>query len=696
VSAGAPRPLGASFDGEGVNFALFSAHAERMELCLFAPGAAREHARLALPGRSGDVWHGRVEGLRPGQHYGYRVHGPWQPAAGHRFNPHKLLLDPYAREHSGPVRWSGASYAFRAGDAHGEASFDVRDSAPFTPRGVVAGGDDFDWQGVTAPRTPWADTVIYELNVGGFTRLHPHLSAPARGTFEGLAHPRVIEHLLRLGVTAVELMPVHAFVDDPFLVARGLRNFWGYSTIGFFAPETRYLAGEGREAFQRTVRALHRAGIEVILDVVYNHTAEGNHLGPTLSFRGIDNASYYRLAPGNPARYQDHTGCGNTLQLGHPQVRELVLDSLRYWAGEMHVDGFRFDLATALARERDGFEPDGAFFRAIASDPLLGACKLIAEPWDLGPDGYRLGGFPPGWAEWNDRYRDTVRSFWLEPANLLPELARRLHGSGDLFDHPGRGPWASVNFAASHDGFTLRDLVSYRHRHNEANGEGNRDGHAENHSCNHGVEGETDDPRILALRARQVRNLLATVLLSRGTPMLLAGDELGRTQRGNNNAYCQDNAIGWLDWSLLEADPSLAAFTARLVALRAAHPVLRLEEFVHGAQRGPASGLPDIAWLRPDGAAMTEADWHAPGARCLGVLGCAAVPGSPAGEDLLLIVLNAATDAVDFNLPAGERFARAFRGWRCALATGPEPEPSAGRAAIPEHSVCVFEPVVRG
>jgi len=690
IEPGSAHPLGAT-PGGGVNFALFSAHAERVELCLFEPGAPAESARVTLPGRTGDIWHGFVPGLAVGQHYGYRVHGPQEPHRGHYFDPYKLLVDPYARELSGPVDWPAWGEEVAGGDRH--------DSAPGTPRGVVVDDGTFDWTGDTRPGTSWPNTIIYEVHVGGYTRLRPDVPAQARGTFEGLAHPHVVEHLLRLGVTAVELMPVHAFVDDAFLVRRGLRNFWGYSTLGFFAPETRYLGERGRDGFKAMVRTLHQAGIEVILDVVYNHTCEGNHLGPTLSFRGIDNASYYRLAHGNPARYRDETGCGNTLDVSHPQVLALVLDSLRYWAEVMHVDGFRFDLATALARGVNGFEAQGRFFSALAADPLLSKLKLIAEPWDVGPEGYRLGGFPPGWAEWNDRYRDTVRRFWLQPGNPLPEFARRVHGSGDLFDHPGRGPWASVNYVASHDGFTLRDLVSYEQRHNEANGEDNRDGHSDNHANNHGVEGPTDDPHINALRARQARNLVATVLLSQGTPMLLAGDEMGRTQDGNNNAYCQDNEIGWVDWSRLAEEDELIDLVARLCRIRAEHPVLRQGGFVHGESLGPVTGLRDIDWLRPDGQRMNDDDWNAPDARCLGMLlsapvASSAVPGAAAGEDVLLIVFNAAAHVLSFAPPRSARFAAVFSGWRCLLSTGAACLVTDAAVVVPERSVCVFEPVM--
>ena len=695
IEAGTAQPLGAHVAGDGVNFALFSAHAERVELCLFEAGAARESTRLSLPGRSGEVWHGRVPGLAAGQRYGYRVHGPYEPGAGHRFNAHKLLLDPYARALDGALWWSPAAYGYRREHPHPGAGFDCRDSAPFVPRAVVV-DPAFDWRGDARPRIAPGARVIYEAHVRGLTRAHPALDPALRGSFQGLAHPAVIAHLKSLGVTTVELLPVHAFIDDDFLVRQGLVNYWGYNTLGYFAPEPRYLAGAGPEAFKSMVRALHAAGIEVILDVVYNHSAEGSHLGPTLSFRGIDNASYYRLDPADPTHYLDHTGCGNTLDLSHPQVLAMVLDSLRYWAGEMHVDGFRFDLATALARGAQDFEPQGRFFYAIAADPLLRELTMIAEPWDLGPHGYRLGGFPPGWSEWNDRYRDTMRRFWLGNEPVLPEFARRVHGSADLFDHPGRGPGASINFAASHDGFTLRDLVSFERRRNEANGEDNRDGHRENLGNNHGVEGPSEDVPLEARRARAVRNLLATVFLSLGTPMLLAGDEMGRTQHGNNNAYCQDNETNWLDWTLAHVHRELVDFVGRLARLRARHAVLRRRHFAHGEQHGPVTGFADVQWLGAGGTAMTEHAWHDPASRCVGMLLSAADDTVREREDVVLIVFNAADANVSFALPAGDAFERAFRGWRCVLATDREPPVHELRARIAACSVCVFEAVAHG
>ena len=695
IEPGTRQPLGAHLDGDGVNFALFSAHAERVELCLFAPGAARETARITLPARSGDVWHGRIAGLAAGQHYGYRVHGPYEPGAGHRFNPNKLLVDPHARALSGKLWWSPATYGYRREHPHAGAGFDARDSAPFVPRAVVV-DPAFDWRDDARPVIAPGGRVIYEAHVRGLTQLHPAVEAPLRGSVQGLAHPAVIAHLKSIGVTTVELLPVHAFVDDDFLVRQGLVNYWGYNTLGYFAPEPRYLGGAGPEAFKTMVRTLHKAGIEVILDVVYNHTAEGSHLGPTLCFRGIDNASYYRLDAADRARYVDYTGCGNTLDLSHPQVLAMVLDSLRYWAGEMHVDGFRFDLATVLARGAHDFQAQGAFFAAIAADPLLADLTLIAEPWDLGPHGYRLGGFPPGWAEWNDRYRDTVRRFWLGGEPVLPEFARRVHGSADLFGHPGRGPGASINYAASHDGFTLRDLVSFERRRNEANGEGNRDGHHQNLAYNHGVEGHSADPRLEVRRARAVRNLLATVFLSQGTPMLLAGDEMGRTQDGNNNAYCQDNETSWLDWSLADSQRTLVDFVGRLARLRARHAVLRRLHFAHGEHRGPATGFADVQWLGASGADMTERAWHDSANRCVGMLLSAADEVRREREDVVLIVFNGADVEVSFTLPDGDAFDRAFRGWRCVLASDGEPAVQELHARIPARSVCAFEAMPHG
>ena len=671
IRAGAPAPLGAHCTDGGVNFALYSANAERVELCLFDTTGRHETARLTLPECSDGVWHGLVPGLQSGQLYGYRVHGPYAPEAGHRFNPHKLLIDPYARLLAGELIWSDASYGFVRGDAAEDLSFDTRDSAAGTPKGVVV-ADTAEYQLPGTPLVPWNDTVIYETHVRGFTLLHPELAPDIKGKFDALGQKCVTDYLKALGVTSVELLPVHAFADDHFLVRKGLRNYWGYSTLNYFAPQSRYLGAAGLDSFRNMVRALHDAGIEVILDVVYNHTAEGSHIGPTLSFRGIDNASYYRLQPDDMRKNVDFTGCGNSLNFDHPRVVGLAIDSLRYWAQQMQVDGFRFDLAVTLARTEDKFDAHAPFLQAVADDPLLSSRKLIAEPWDLGLDGYRLGGFPPEWAEWNDRFRDSVRAFWRGDAAVLPEFARRLHGSGDLFGHPERGPWASVNFVTSHDGFTLDDLVSYEQRHNEANGEDNRDGHQENLSANYGVEGPSTDPDVTALRERQRRNLHASVFLSQGTPMLLAGDELGRSQSGNNNAYCQDNRTNWLDWSGLDDQSGFLAFVRDLIALRAQHPVLRRQRFAHGEQHAPVSGLADIDWLREDGERMTEDDWHDEQRRCVAMLLAEFIPEEHvrADEDTVLVILNAGEHAVDFVLPAGSAF---ISGWRCVLATTTAP-----------------------
>ncbi|MDA0226026.1 MAG: glycogen debranching protein GlgX, partial [Proteobacteria bacterium] len=614
---GRPYPRGATWDGEGVNFAVFSEFAEKVELCLFDEAGRRERQRIELRERTDDVWHCYLPEARPGQAYGWRVHGPYRPEDGLRFNPHKLILDPYAKELVGTVRWSDALYGYTVGHKREDLSFDRRDSATFMPKCRVI-DQAFTWGDDRRPDVPWHDTVIYELNVRGFTMRHPEVPAAQRGTYAGLGSAPAIEYLKRLGVTAVELMPVHAFVDDRYLFEKGLRNFWGYSTLGFFAPEPRYSASGSSKEFKTMVKTLHSAGLEVIIDVVYNHSCEGNQLGPTLSFRGLDNVSYYRLAENDRRHYHDVTGCGNTLNLEHPRVLQMVMDSLRYWVTEMHVDGFRFDLASALARKGDEVERWGGFFSVIRQDPVLNRVKLIAEPWDLGAGGYQVGNFPLGWAEWNDRYRDGMRAYWKGDGGVIGEFARRLTGSSDLYGREGRRPHASINFVAAHDGFTLADVVSYNDKHNEANGEDNRDGHNHNLSWNCGVEGPTDDPAVLALRERQKRNLLATLFLSQGVPMLLAGDERGRTQQGNNNAYCQDNEISWLDWAPDPAAASLLEFTQRLITLRRRHPAFRRRDFFQGR---PLHGhdVKDIQWLKPDGHEMTDEEWGQGFARCLGV-----------------------------------------------------------------------------
>ncbi|GIW52718.1 MAG: glycogen operon protein GlgX homolog [Gemmatimonadales bacterium] len=620
VWPGRPYPLGASWDGEGTNFAICSQDAEAVELCLFdGPLAASESERIRLPERTGDVWHGYLPDIRPGQCYGYRVYGRYAPEEGLRFNPAKLLLDPYARAISGTIRWDDSLYGYTIGDPAGDLSLDNRDSAAAMPKCVVV-DDTFRWDDDQPPDIPWQRTVIYECHVKGMTIRHPEVPDPLRGTYLGLATDPVIDHLKALGVTAVELLPVHHFVSERSLVDRGLSNYWGYNTIGFFAPDVRYATGGlGQQVteFKSMVKRLHRAGIEVILDVVYNHTGEGNHLGPTLCFRGLDNRAYYRLAPENPRYYVDYTGCGNTVNVNHHRALQLILDSLRYWAVEMRVDGFRFDLAPVLGRKAPDFDPRSAFFEIVRQDPILSRLKLIAEPWDLGPGGYQVGRFPLGWAEWNDQFRDTVRRFWRGDPGHLGVVASRLSGSSDLF--AGRGPMASINFVTAHDGFTLRDLVTYQQKHNEANGEENRDGANENFSRNWGVEGPTDVPRIVNLRQRMMRNFLATLAFSQGVPMISHGDEIGRTQRGNNNAYCQDNEISWVDWDLTREQRELLEFARSVFRLRASNPVFRRRRFFRG-EPVHSSGMKDVTWLRLDGREMTEADWRDPHGHVLGML----------------------------------------------------------------------------
>ena len=658
VWRGVPAPLGATWDGSGVNFALYSEHAERVELCLFDPAGRREIVRIDVPYRTDFAWHCYLPDAQPGLAYGYRVHGPYDPERGHRFNPHKLLLDPYTRMVAGPLRWSDAHYGYRADSKREDLSFDTRDNATGALKGVVV-DPAFSWGDDRPPRTPWKDTVIYEAHVKGLTRLHPDVPAQLRGTYAGLASPAMLDHLRRLGVTAVSLLPVHAFVDDKRLVELGLRNYWGYNTIGFFAPEMRYSATGTLGEFKTMVKRLHDAGLEVILDVVYNHTAEGNHLGPTLSFRGIDNVVYYRLRPDDRRLYLDYTGTGNTLSTQHPIALRLIFDSLRYWVGEMHVDGFRFDLAPALAREQHAFDPFGAFLDIARQDPALSQVKLIAEPWDLGEGGYQVGGFPPGWSDWNGRYRDAVRSYWKGDGGLVGELASRLSGSSDIFAPGGRGPTASINFVTAHDGFTLRDLVSYDVKHNEANGEGNRDGETHNRSWNCGAEGPAADPAIRALRRRQMRNFLATLFFSQGVPMLLAGDEIGRTQRGNNNAYCQDNEISWLDWNLGDEARALLALTQRLIALRNRHPLFRRLTFFRGRAVHDSSAK-DIVWLHPQGREMTDEEWSQGFARCLGAhlsgrgLTERDEHGVPVLDDDLMLLLNAHDEEIAFTLGAAQ------------------------------------------
>jgi isoamylase len=666
VWPGRPYPLGSTWDGEGVNFALYSEHAEKVELCLFDSSGRRESLRIPLPEQTDMVWHGYLPGGRPGQLYGYRVSGPYAPEQGHRFNHHKLLLDPYGKQVQGAIRWSDSHFGYRVGHKQEDLSFDRRDDAAGMPKNRVI-DSAFTWGTDKPPRIPWHETVIYELHVKGFTVCHPDVPAHLRGTYAGLATAPVIEYLTRLGVTSIELMPVHSFVDDRQLVERGLRNYWGYNSIGFLAVEPRYLATNSIYEFKTMVKILHSAGLEVILDVVYNHTAEGNHLGPTLSLKGIDNSTYYRLTPDNPRYYKDYTGTGNTLNMSHPRVLQLIMDSLRYWVLEMHVDGFRFDLAATLARELHEVDRLGAFLDIIHQDPVLSQVKLIAEPWDLGEGGYQVGNFPVGWAEWNDRYRDTVRSYWKGVGGLVGDLAYRLTGSSDLYAHSGRRPYASINFVTAHDGFTLQDLVSYNDKHNEANGENNRDGNNDNRSWNCGVEGPTDDPEIQALRAKQKRNLLATLLLSQGVPMIYAGDAIGHTQMGNNNAYCQDNPVSWLSWVPQTEDRNLLAFVQRMINLRKRHPVFRRRRFFQGR---PIKGadVKDVLWLNSSGKEMSEDEWRDPSVSCLGMflagqgLDETDERGRKIGDENFLVLLNAHHEDVAFTLPAFHLGAR-WSGW---------------------------------
>jgi isoamylase len=653
IREGSAFPLGATWDGLGVNFALFSAHATKVELCLFDNDGKREVERIELPEYTDEVFHGYLPDARPGTVYAYRVHGPYDPAAGHRFNPNKLLIDPYAKQLVGELVWHDALFGYTIGSKQSDLSFDRRDSARYLPKCRVI-DPAFTWGGDRPLNTPWERTVIYEANLRGYTMRHPAVAPEARGTFSGMMQAEIIEYLRDLGITALELLPIHAFVDDSYLVQRGLRNYWGYNTVAFFAPLPRYLATPFVNEIKEMVAHFHDAGIEVILDVVYNHTAEGNELGPTLSFKGIDNASYYRLAP-DKRYYINDTGTGNTINLSHPRVLQLVTDSLRYWAQDVRVDGFRFDLATILGREQHGFDEGGGFLDSCRQDPVLSQVKLIAEPWDLGPGGYQVGHFSPGWAEWNDRFRDTVRGYWRGDEKKLGDLAGRLTASADLFAKRGRRPWASVNFVTAHDGFTLSDLVSYNDKHNEANGEDNRDGHSNNLSANYGVEGPTDNPDIIELRYRQMRNMLATLLFSQGTPMILGGDEFARTQHGNNNAYCQDNEIGWVDWEGIDQRArELMAFTRRLIALRDDKAVLRRGRFLTGHYNGELE-VKDVTWLTPAGSEMAPNDWENPNARSMGVLldGRAQPTGIRRhGTDVtLLLVVNAHHDVVKFKLP---------------------------------------------
>ncbi len=660
IEAGDWTELGAIPDRDGVNFALFSAHAERVELCLFDDSGAIEMARIELPEYTNEVWHGYIPGLKPGALYGYRVHGPYDPENGHRFNANKLLIDPYARELVGDVAWSKAHFAYDLESADKDLSFNTSDSAAGMPKCRIIDPKSYDWGGDRGPDIPWSKTIFYETHVKGFTQLHPAVPEALRGTFEGMGDKAIVDYLKSIGITSVELLPIHAFPDDSHLIDKGLRNFWGYNSLGFFAPASRYYGPRGMDGFRDMVRALHDGGIEVILDVVYNHTAEGNELGPTLSLKGIDNFSYYRTLPDDHRYYINDTGTGNTVNTSHPRVLQMVTDSLRYWVEEMHVDGFRFDLGTILGREPEGFDQRGGFFDAVTQDPVLSKVKLVGEPWDIGPGGYQVGGFPPGWAEWNDKYRDTVRDYWKGDDGTAPDFAARLLGSGDIYDLRGRRPWASVNFITAHDGFTLNDLVSYNDKHNEANGEDNKDGHSNNRSANYGVEGPSDDDAINAIRDRQKRNFLATLLLSHGTPLVLAGDEFGRSQLGNNNGYCQDSEISWVHWeNLPDSAEQLRDFVRRLTTLRAEQPLLRRESWRDGMS---------VTWLNAGGGEQTDVQWRDEGGTTIGV--------HLAREDLknqegvwadVLLIFNPHDGPVPFTLP------RCPSGsWVLALTTGEE------------------------
>lgn len=651
VEEGLPYPLGAHWDGKGTNFALFSANASKVEVCLFD---GDKETRVELPEYTDEVFHGYLPDVGPGTFYGYRVHGPYEPDNGHRFNPNKLLLDPYARAHAGELKWDPAVFGYKM-ESGDDTTFDERDSAPFVPKCVVVDAD-FDWKGEPGRQNvPWDQTVVYETHVKGFTRKHPNVPEKLRGTYAGFGTQPIVDYIKSLGVTSVELLPIHTFVNDSNLLEKKLTNYWGYNTIGFFAPDPRYASDvpNSLREFKEMVARLHSGGLEVILDVVYNHTAEGNERGPTLSFKGIDNASYYRLLPKQKRYYINDTGTGNTVNLSHPRVIQMVNDSLRYWAEEMHIDGFRFDLGTILAREVYGFDEQSGFLKSVDQDPVLTAVKLIAEPWDCGPGGYQVGGFPPGWAEWNDKYRDTARDFWRGEASVAA-LAPRLSASADMFNHQGRRAWASVNFITAHDGFTLNDWASYNDKHNEANGEDNKDGSSSNRSWNCGAEGPTDNKDILALRERQKRNMLAMLLLSQGTPMLLAGDEFGRTQQGNNNAYCQDSDISWVNWQHDDAGRDLLKFTQHLLALRQKYPTLRRSRFLTG-QRDDDLNVRDVTWINANGGEMQDAHWSDTAMKCFGMLldGCAQKTGiRRRGEDeSVLIVMNSYEGVVDFTLP---------------------------------------------
>ena len=650
LDAGSPYPLGATFDGVGVNFAVFSANADKIELCLFDPTGKRQIACLELPECTDEIFHGYLPDATPGLLYGFRAHGRYEPENGHRFNPHKLLLDPYAKEIAGDIRWTDALHSYRVTGRRKDLSFDKRDSAAAMPKAVVT-ANSFDWSQDVRPKTPWSDTVIYEAHVKGLTKLLEDVPERQRGTYAALSHPKVIAHLKRIGATAIELLPIHAFAQDRRLQEAGLANYWGYNTLGFFAPERRYMASESQDELRIAIRRLHAAGIEVILDVVYNHTAEGSELGPTLNFRGLDNASYYRLVEGDPRYCVNDTGTGNTLDLSHPRVLQMVMDSLRHWAESYRIDGFRFDLGVTLGRDgHNGFDPRSGFFDVLRQDPVLNQLKLISEPWDIGPGGYQLGNHPPGFAEWNDKFRDSTRRFWKGDSGMRPEFANRIAGSADLFDRRARRPWASVNFITAHDGQPLRDVVSYEGKHNEANGEDNRDGHSDNQSCNWGVEGPTDNPEIEAIRDRVSRSMLTTLFASLGTPMLLGGDEFGRSQQGNNNAYCQDNELSWFDWNDLESERghALSDFVRRLTAVRRHYPLIGARRFLHGDVE-VAPGILDIDWFDERGEHLSADDWHNEQGRALVMR---RVRRKPDGKlESVTMLMNGSGDTLNFRLP---------------------------------------------
>ena len=688
---GMPSPLGANCVADGVNFALFSANAEKVQLCLYDDLGQVELQRIPLLGYQDQVWHVYVKGLKAGAVYGYRVYGPYDPHVGHRFNPHKLLLDPYARKIEGVFRWADHHHAYEVGHPSQDLLMDTRDNGKDMPKSVVVdleNNPQLPKSKPVRPAIPWNDTIIYETHVKGFTQLNLAVPARERGTLKGLSHPEVLAYIKGLGVTAIELLPVHGFIDEHFLATQDLSNYWGYNSLHFFAPHQGYLNNGDPFEFRRLADAVHDAGLELILDVVYNHTCEGNHLGPTLSFRGIDNASYYCLQSQDARFYTNDTGCGNTLNLKHPRVLQMVMDSLRYWVEIMGVDGFRFDQATVLGRETYGFDPGSGFFDAIRQDPTLANIKMIAEPWDIGPGGYQLGNYPAGWSEWNDRYRDTCRRFWKGDPGVLPEFARRIHGSSDLFEHSGRSPSSSINFVTSHDGFTLHDLVSYQHRHNEANNEQNRDGHHANFSDNFGIEGETDDPRVNELRARQKRNFLASLFLSQGTPMLLAGDELGRTQKGNNNTYCQDNELNWIDWSNISQDgKSLQKFVANLCRVRMSYPMLRSTRYIHTPEENNDGLLRCVRWISAQGEEMLPRHWNEQYVQTLGwILEQQVYEGDEiiAGEQLL-IMFNASLEDISFILPKSPNVTK----WQRVLDTC-EPEGLCPRTPLEPGSVVLM------